>query len=56
MAQSEKNPSAKQETQVRVRFDPWVRKIPWRRKWQPIPVHFPGKIPWTEEPGRLYSP
>ena len=21
-------------------FDPWVRKIPWRRKWQPIPVSF----------------
>ena len=20
------------------RFDPWVWKIPWRRKWQPIPV------------------
>ena len=19
-------------------FDPWVRKIPWRRKWQPVPV------------------
>ena len=19
-------------------FDPWVRKIPWRRKWQPAPV------------------
>ena len=19
-------------------FDPWVRKIPWSRKWQPIPV------------------
>ena len=19
-------------------FDPWVRKIPWNRKWQPIPV------------------
>jgi len=19
-------------------FDPWVRKIPWRRKWQPILV------------------
>ena len=19
-------------------FDPWIRKIPWRRKWQPIPV------------------
>ena len=24
-------------------FDPWVRKIPWRRKWQPISVFFPGK-------------
>ena len=20
------------------RFDPWVRTIPWRRKWQPTPV------------------
>ena len=24
-------------------FDPWVRKIPWRRKWQPNPVFLPGK-------------
>ena len=24
-------------------FDPWVRKIPWRRKWQPTPVSLPGK-------------
>ena len=24
-------------------FDPWVRKIPWRRKWQPTPVFLPGK-------------
>ena len=30
-------------------FNPWVRKIPWRRKWQPTPVFLPGKIPWTEE-------
>ena len=22
--------------------DPWVRKIPWRRKWQPTPVFLPG--------------
>ena len=22
----------------------WVRKIPWRRKWQPTPVFFPGKF------------
>ena len=25
------------------RFDPWVGKIPWRRKWQPIPVFLPGE-------------
>ena len=24
-------------------FDPWVRNIPWRRKWQPTPVFLPGK-------------
>ena len=24
-------------------FDPWVRKIPWRRKWQPTPVFLPRK-------------
>ena len=39
----------------RTRFDPWVGKIPWRRKWQPTPVFLPGKVPWTEEPGRLQS-
>jgi len=25
-------------------FDPWVGKIPWRRKWQPTPVFLPGKF------------
>ena len=25
------------------RFNPWVRKIPWRRKWHPIPVFLPGE-------------
>ena len=24
-------------------FNPWVGKISWRRKWQPIPVFFLGK-------------
>ena len=24
-------------------FNPWVRKIPWRRKWQPTPVLLSGK-------------
>ena len=28
----------------RRRFNPWVRRIPWRRKWQPIPVFLPGKF------------
>ena len=27
----------------RVRFDPWDRKIPWSRKWQPTPVFLPGE-------------
>ena len=27
----------------RCRFDPWIRKIPWRRAWQPTPVFLPGK-------------
>ena len=26
-----------------------------RRQWHPTPVLLPGKIPWTEEPGRLQS-
>ena len=25
------------------KFNPWVRKIPWRRKWQPTPVFLLGK-------------
>ena len=24
-------------------FNPWVRKIPWSRKWQPTPVFLPGE-------------
>ena len=24
-------------------FDPWVGKIPWRKKWQPTPVFLPGE-------------
>ena len=25
-------------------FDPWVGRIPWRRKWQATPVFLPGKF------------
>ena len=28
----------------RCRFDPWVGKIPWSRKWQPALVSLPGKF------------
>ena len=28
----------------RCRFDPWVRKIPQRKKWQPPPIFLPGKL------------
>ena len=33
-------------------FGPWVRKIPQRRKWQPLPVFLPGK----SHGQRSYSP
>ena len=32
-----------QETQ-RHGLNPWVRKIPWSRKWEPAPVFLPGKF------------
>ena len=25
-----------------------IRKMPWRRKWQPTPVFLPREYPWTE--------
>ena len=25
--------------------DPWLQKMPWRRKWPPAPVSLPGKSP-----------
>ena len=41
-----KNPPAMQKMQEhrKHRFYPWGRKIPWRRKWQSIPVFLPGKF------------
>ena len=27
----------------RHRFSPWVRKMPWKRKWQPSAAFLPGK-------------
>ena len=39
VAQSVKNLPAVQET----KFDSWVGKTPWRRKWQPTPLFLPGE-------------
>ena len=45
VAQTEKNLPAMQETHtVQRRFNPWVGKIPWSRKWQPTPVFLPGEF------------
>ena len=38
-----KNPPANAGDTRLTGFDPWVGKIPWRRKWQPSPVFLPGK-------------
>ena len=27
----------------RHRFNPWVGKMPWRRRWQPTPAFLPGE-------------
>ena len=35
-------------------FEPWVRKICWRREWPPTPVFSLGN-PWTVETGGLQS-
>ena len=31
-----------QRRRQRSGFNPWVGKIPWRKKWQPTPVFLPG--------------
>ena len=41
--------------QCRPGFDPWVGKIPWKRKWQPTPVFLPREFHGQEEPTGLQS-
>ena len=51
---SGKEPTCQCSRHRRCGFDPWVGKIPWRRRIrQPIPIFLPGESPWTEEPGKL---
>jgi len=42
-ATSGKEPACQCKRHKRLRFDPWVGKIPWRRAWQPSPVSLPGE-------------
>ena len=41
---SAKQPVSTCRRHKRCEFEPWVRKIPRRRKWQPSPVFLPGKF------------
>ena len=38
-----KNPTCQGRSHRKLEFDPWVLKIPWRKKWQPTPVFLPLK-------------
>ena len=40
---SGKEPACQCGRYLRHRFDPWVRKITWRRAWQPAQVFLPGE-------------
>ena len=40
---SGKEPTCQCRRHKKLRFDPWVEKILWRREWQPTPVFLPGK-------------
>ena len=40
---SDKKPACQCRRQKRAGFNPWVRKIPWRRAWQLTPVFLPGE-------------
>ena len=40
---SGKEPACQSRRCKRHKFYPWVRKIPWRRAWQPTPVFLPGE-------------
>ena len=40
---SGKEPACQYRRHKRHGFDSWDEKIPWRRKWQAIPVFMPGE-------------
>ena len=52
---SDKESAYQYVRQKRLRFSPWLGKIPWRRKRQSTPVFLPEKFYGQEEPGGLQS-
>ena len=54
MVQQIKNPPTMQETR-RHGFDPWIRKIPWRKKMATHSSIIAWEVPWTEKTSRLQS-
>ena len=50
-----KEPACQRRKHKRCEFGPWIRKISWSRKRQPILVFLPGEWPQTGEPGGLQS-
>ena len=40
---SGKEPACQHGRSKRRGFYPWVRKVPWRRAWQPVLVFLPGE-------------
>ena len=53
---SGKEPICQCRRHKRHRFNPWIRKIPWRRPWQPPPIFLPGESHGPpEKPGGLQS-
>ena len=39
-----KESSFQRRRHKRCGLHPWIRKIPWKRKWQPTPIFLPGKF------------
>ena len=53
---SSKEPVCQGRRPKRWGFDPWIRKIPWRRAWQPAPVFLPGESLGQRSPEVDYGP
>ena len=51
VAQLVKDHPARQES----RFDPWVGKIPWRKKWQLTPIFLSGKSHGHDDYSQQYG-